>query len=385
MSGTSLDGVDCCLAQLGKTGTVPVLQLEQAFHWYQPYPDALKQRLLSAQHPEATLTLSDVSALHNELGKLYAQTVKQCYPETGPAFSELFAVGCHGQTVFHQPPTKDQPLGHTLQLGDPAPLAQLLPCPVVSDFRPADIALGGHGAPLVPFADACLLANPDENRCIQNLGGIGNVTVLPGTEAETEPFAFDTGPANILLDAAAQDLLGKPYDEDGTTAAKGTVSLEALNWLKAHPYYQQTPPKSTGRELFNSTYYQEFRFAFPQLESADSLATLTELTAWSISTSYERFVLPRLNGPVHKVVLGGGGTRNEFLVTRLVALLSTVAQEHQKLAPQVLTHQQALGLNDSAKEALAFGLLAWARLLGLPNNLPSCTGASGFTSMGRIS
>ncbi|HLK59931.1 MAG TPA: anhydro-N-acetylmuramic acid kinase, partial [Chthonomonadaceae bacterium] len=297
----------------------------------------------------------------------------------GIALETVDAIASHGQTVWHQP----HPLmvgggtaTGTLQLGEPTVIAARTGCLVVADFRAADMALGGQGAPLAPFADYALFAHPTETRAVQNLGGIGNVTLLPAGRPPEGVLAFDTGPGNMVLDELTRRLTrGRSrFDAEGQIAARGSVHAELLREYLAHAYFDRPPPKSTGREEFGAVFAAGFLKAAKRvgLSPADTLATATALTAESIARAYRDFLLPR--GPISTVILGGGGVHNLTLVRMLEA----------RLAPARLTTHAAFGLPDDAKEAVAFGLLAYETLHGRPANLPSATGASDRAILGKI-
>jgi anhydro-N-acetylmuramic acid kinase len=386
MSGTSLDGVDACLAKVSFWPETLTLKVAQVQHQHRPYPTELKQELLALQEPKATLTLAHLTELHYSLGERYAEAALQLLTASGLKREAVFVVGCHGQTVYHQPPSASQ-LGRTLQLGEPSFIAQATGCPTVSDFRPADMSVGGQGAPLVPFADLLLFADATKGRCIQNLGGIGNVTALPPLNSQQDLIAFDTGPANMLLDEACRRYFQQPCDWGGQLAASGQVDPVLLSVLQQHPYFTQQPPKSTGRELFGASFLDETLLSLKnkdtKLSPQDIIATLTDFTAWSVADAYERFIWP--HQAIDEVILGGGGTYNPTLVSRLQFYLGQSAQRVGQACPVLSNHQEALALPDSAKEALAFALLAWANRLALPNNVPSCTGASQAVVLGKLS
>jgi anhydro-N-acetylmuramic acid kinase len=285
----------------------------------------------------------------------------------------LDLVGSHGQTVWHRPPASGD-RGATLQLGDPATIAERVGAPVISDFRTRDMAAGGHGAPLVPWVDQALFALPDRARALQNIGGIANVSWVPPRSSGEPVFAFDTGPGNALIDAAVEFATdGKmSFDLDGRLAARGTVDESLLAELLGHPYFQLSPPKSTGREAFGRPMVHRLVEAVGPEGDADWLdlvATLTELTARSIAEAYERWVLPR---GVSEVVVTGGGALNPTIMARL----------GQLLAPLPVLDGGTLGVEAGAKEALAFAMLAWAHVHGVPANAPAATGAIGPRILG---
>jgi anhydro-N-acetylmuramic acid kinase len=287
-------------------------------------------------------------------------------------------IGSHGQTVFHRPPHADQ-LGYSLQLGRGEVIAHRTGIKTVCNFRAADIAAGGQGAPLVPKIDVCLLSHPTLHRCVQNLGGIGNVAALPPLDAAAELGAnvkgWDTGPSNVLLDLAVTQFTQgqKTYDAGGQWAAQGTICQPLVERWLGQPFFHQPPPKSTGRELFSPAYLATCRTDAQayQLSEADMLATLTELTAASIVHSYRQV----LDTMPDQVLLCGGGSHNTYLRGRIQTLLGDTIP--------VLTTDD-VGLNADAKEAIAFAVLAHWRILGIPGNLPSATGAAQAVLLGDL-
>ncbi|BCX12273.1 MAG: anhydro-N-acetylmuramic acid kinase [Thermosynechococcus sp.] len=366
MSGTSVDGIDAVLVAL--QGGDRDLQLTVLNFCTVPYPDALRQRILEVCGAQS-LTLAELAALDEAIAEAFAlaaQTVQQGYPR-----AEL--IGSHGQTVFHRPATGDR-LGYSLQLGRGDWIAWRTGIPTVTNFRARDIALGGQGAPLVPRVDWCLLGHPIESRCVQNIGGISNVTYLPPRSTDPEGkgvMGWDTGPGNVLLDLAVTELSGGKYtyDADGAWARQGQI-VEALvaHWLQ-DPFFQQPPPKSTGRERFGLVFWQRCRTDAVGLAPADILATLTEFTARSIVESYRQF-LPQWP---QRVLLCGGGAHNGFLRERLQVHLGKIPVETTATA----------GVPVDAKEAIAFAILAYWHELGLPGNLPQVTGACQAVPLGQ--
>src|SRR5690606_15087066 len=301
------------------------------------------------------------------------EAVLRVCAEAEVPLEEVEVIGSHGQTVWHRPPEGGR-RGSTLQLGDPATIAERTGIAVVSDFRARDVAAGGHGAPLVPWVDQALFALPDRARALQNIGGIGNVTWVPRRGSAESPLAFDTGPGNALMDAAVELATGGGlrYDRDGQLAARGTVDEELLQELLRHPFFAQEPPRSTGREAFGRPFVQRLVEAVrPEGDQdwLDLIATLTELTARTIADAYRRWVLPL---GAEEVVLTGGGARNPSLVGRIRELLS----------PLPVREGAVLGVDAAAKEALAFAVLAWAHVHRIPANVPTATGAAGPRVLG---
>jgi len=351
MSGTSVDGVDAALVRLSGTGRATRVALVRALTY--PMPSALREQVLELSHGGGSA--EQVSQLSFALAEVFAEAALAL--EAGP----VDAVASHGQTISHTPG-----FPATLQIGNPAVLAQRLQSVVVSDFRTADMAVGGQGAPLVPYADWCLLTHPTKSRAIQNIGGIGNVTFLPADAKPEEVVGFDTGPGNMLIDRAAQWATnGKlRFDRDGALAFSGEPDRALLTKLLEHPFLHQPPPKSAGREEFGEAFWK----ALPQAKNL--IATLTWFTALSIAEAYRQF-LPKLPD---EVIVGGGGAHNGALMTFL----------RQALAPiPVLTHEE-VGMDSDAKEAVAFCVLANETLLGKPANLPSVTGASRAVTLGSV-
>jgi anhydro-N-acetylmuramic acid kinase len=368
MSGTSVDGIDAALVEI--SGTTLDLRVELVAGETYPYPDNLRSQILAVCSGEK-LSMLELAELDDGIARCFARSAQAIQANQPPAS----LIGSHGQTVFHRPTTAEN-MGYSLQLGRGELIAAIAKITTIDDFRAADIAAGGQGAPLVPKPDAYLLSHPIEHRCIQNIGGIGNVTYLPPhsqPDWEQQVRGWDTGPGNSLLDLAVIQLSqGKlTFDRDGAWAATGSVCQPLVQaWLEQE-YFRSSPPKSTGRELFGVDYLQHcIADAAPyQLTPADLLATLTDLTASSIADSYRSF-LPQLPNsltamPCDRVLLCGGGSRNLYLRQRLQYHLPNI---------QITTTDDA-GLNGDYKEAIAFAVLAYWRHHQIPGNLPNATGA----------
>lgn len=374
MSGTSVDGIDAALVDIsGQDLDIKVELVEKATY---PYPSALRERILSVCAGEA-ISMPEFAQLDDAIAIAFAEAAVNI--QTLHEGASL--IGSHGQTVFHRPQIdvgecNEIKLGYSLQLGRGALITAITGITTISNFRAADIAAGGQGAPLVPRIDAALLAHPHETRCIQNIGGIGNVTYIPNRSGDwlSQIRGWDTGPGNSLLDLAVNQLSDgtKNYDENGEWAASGSICQPLVDkWMK-HPYFQAPPPKSTGRELFGFDYITQcFHEAKEyQLNAADFLATLTELTATSIVYNYRHF-LPQTP---QRVLLCGGGSRNLYLKQRLQALLGSTP----------VTTTDEFGLNADFKEAIAFAVLAYWRQDGSPGNLPCATGAKFEVLLGEV-
>ncbi|MEH2247355.1 anhydro-N-acetylmuramic acid kinase [Nostoc sp.] len=396
ISGTSVDGIDAALVNI--SGRELDLKVELLAGATYPYPAELRERILAVGAGVA-ISMAELAEIDDAIAVVFAQAAQNIQIGHQP----VTLIGSHGQTVYHRPPkggageqgergremlTPDSSrakqqlsanstaLGYSLQLGRGALIAHLTGITTVSNFRVADIAIGGHGAPLVPRVDAYLLSHPQEGRCIQNIGGIGNVAYILPRYGDwlSKIRAWDTGPGNSLLDLAVEHLSAgaKTYDENGNWAASGTPCHPLVEQWLNQDYFHLPPPKSTGRELFGVTYlHQCLKDAQAyQLNAADVLATLTELTAASIVHSYRTF-LPEMP---QRVLLCGGGSRNLYLKQRLQLLLASI--------PVWTTDE--VGLSADFKEAIAFAVLAYWRDLGIPGNLPTATGAPQEVLLGEI-
>ena len=376
MSGTSLDGVDAVIARLSGSGRD--LGIEQVAFVHRPYPEALRDLLLQNSMPE-TSSVRDLSQLNVRLAHVYADAVREAARAADLDLHDLDLVGSHGQTVHHVPQAADcggQDVASTLQIGSPSALATLLGVPVVGDFRIADMALGGQGAPLVPYFDYVTFADDDETRGLLNLGGIANLTVLPAGADAAQVYAFDTGPANMVIDALAGRILGRPYDAGGATAAQGTLHNGFVAELLQDSYFAQPPPKSTGRERFGAAFVDTFLDRAAQhgiTETPDLLANAAMLAAASIYQAYAQFVRDR--HPLDVLIASGGGVRNAFLMQKLA----------DSFAPIPVRSVADYGVDPDAKEALCFAVLAHETVNGVPTNMPSVTGASGPALLGSLS
>jgi len=324
----------------------------------------------------------ELTRLHLLLGEWFAAAARELLEKAGVPPAQVAAVGSHGQTVWHDPPSEGE-RGGSLQLGCPATLAERTGIGVVSDFRSRDLASGGHGAPLVPWADRVFFSSPEGPRTLQNLGGMGNVTWLPKAGDPSPILAFDTGPGVALLDAAAAMATGGEWscDRDGRLARRGEPSEALLERLLSHPFFQLEPPRSTGREIFGREMVREAAGWLGEERDGDLapgsrdegwpdlLATLVALTARSVGEAYRRWVIPR---GVDEVYLMGGGARNPVLFEAV----------RRELAPLPVRPGEELGMDPDAREAAAFALLAWAHIRGIPANVPQATGSVGPRVLG---
>jgi len=381
ISGTSVDGIDAAFVEIA--GSESDLTVELLAGATYPYPEQLRSQILNLCAGDS-ISMVEFAGLDDAIARQFAQAAQAIQKHHPPAAT---LIGSHGQTVYHRPPaprlpdapwhvSTSTPLAYSLQLGRGEVIAHATGIKTVSNFRVADIAVGGQGAPLVSKIDACLLSSPTQHRCIQNIGGIGNVTYLPPCQGNWLDLVsgWDTGPGNTLLDLAVQHFTqgSQTYDQDGNWARQGTVCQALLNKWLSHNFFQQSPPKSTGRELFGWDYLHQCiaESQVYSLSPADLLATLTELTVASIEDSYRRF-LPKMP---NQIFLCGGGSRNLYLKQRLQTRLQSV---------QIQTTDQA-GVSGDFKEAIAFAILAYWRNLGICGNLPPVTGAKQAVLLGNI-
>jgi anhydro-N-acetylmuramic acid kinase len=369
MSGTSADGVDAALVRVARRGPGLSARLEGFRHV--AYLPAMRRRLLGAADG-APIGVAELAILGREVGERQAAAVIGICRATKTTLAAIDLVGCHGHTLHHDP-SGDRV---TLQIGEAAAIAVRTGITTVADFRPADVAAAGEGAPLVPAAHAWLFRHRRIGRAIQNLGGIGNVTYLPPGAGLGGVTAFDTGPGNMLVDALVRRMTrGREwFDAGGRRAARGTVDETLVRaWLR-HPYFRRRPPKSTGRELFGAAYVDAMTADAKRrrLSSEDLLATATALTAASCADAYRRFLAPR--GPLGEIWVCGGGSANPTLLAML----------RDRLPGIRVRASDALGMPSRAVESVAFALLAAATVLGLPGNVPAATGAARSLVLGKI-
>ena len=373
MSGTSFDGTDAALAQI--SGTQDTLQVELVAAHHAPY-DANLQQHLHALSTSGAAPLSHLAALHGQLSEAYAQAVQALMQDAGRSLSDVDLVGVHGQTLAHVPtPLSDGPAGRgTLQLGAPGALAAILNCPVVGDFRPADMALHGQGAPIIPYFDYTVLGDAQETRLLLNLGGIANVTVVPEGGARSDVRAFDTGPANMVLDALADALFDAPYDAGGAYAQTGTALTAVVADLIRADFFTKTPPRSTGRGAFGADYAQRLWAQVRRRDGDrhDALATAVLLTASSVYQAYARFIRP--GTPASRLLVSGGGVHNAALMQAL----------RSAFAPIPVASTATAGVNPDMKEALGMAVLAHEWTHGTATAMPAVTGATRAARLGAL-
>lgn len=375
MSGTSADGVDAALVRISGYGIKTKVQ--QIGFCFLPFEEKVRSRILTLADGKNGGT-KEVCQMSFLLGELYAEACLQLCAETNTEPSDIDFVGCHGQTVYHLPNAEhylNRPICGTLQIGEASVIAEKLGCPVVSDFRVRDIAAGGLGAPLVPYTEFLLYRSEERTVALQNIGGIGNITLLPQGCTMEQVIAFDTGPGNMVMDAVTS-LLTKgrmTYDEDGRLAGQGHVDSRLLKYMLQDAYLKETPPKTTGRERYGGEYVQDLLAYAAKLNVGlnDVLATATRFTAECIRWAVDEHCTPRPEW----LIVGGGGSLNPVLMQHIRDCLPNC---------RVMVNEE-LGLDSNAKEAVAFAILANETLFASCNNVPSATGAAHPVVMGKIS
>jgi anhydro-N-acetylmuramic acid kinase len=371
MSGTSADGIDVALVRVMGRGFRT--RFELLSHKAFPYPAPVRRGVLAAMDAKSA-KVADLARLNFLLAELYSEAILSAQ-RSARIRCEL--VGCHGQTLYHQGDAQSflgRKLAVTWQAGEASLIAARVGTPVVSDFRPADMAAGGKGAPLVPFLDYVLFRHRRRGRIVQNIGGIGNLTAIPAGAKPEQVIAFDTGPGNMIIDALAGRLLGRRYDLDGKAAAKGEAIERVIHQVLASPFFWQKPPRTAGREQFGEDFVNWFQRRCGRADRNDILATATALTARTIATSVE-MVMKRAK--YRDFIVSGGGAKNPTLMRMI----------EKELAPMKLKIQTTgnLGLPVDAKEAVAFALLAYQTWRRQPSNIPSATGARRPAILGKVS
>lgn len=381
MSGTSADGIDVALCHIsnGRT-TSPKVRLIGSAEFR--YPKALRSAVLAAMDAKA-MSVAELSRLHWRLGEVYADALQGTANQFGV---KIGLVGCHGQTVYHQG-IASKYVGAdtrcTFQIGEASVIAERMRVPVISDFRPADLASGGQGAPLVPMLDYVMFRSDKASRVLQNLGGIANMTAIPANGTVEDVLAFDSGPSNMVIDTCMARLFGSPFDRNGAVARRGIVMRTVLNRLLREKYFSAPPPKSCGREEYGEAFTTRFTAMCRKAgaKDADVVATATALSAESILHAYRQFVWPHLRRKSSiptgvEYIVSGGGAKNATLIAMLRAGLEPLGVR--------VGETGELGIPGQAKEAAAFALLAWLTWNGLPGNVPSATGATKPVVLGKV-
>ncbi|MFZ0035922.1 MAG: anhydro-N-acetylmuramic acid kinase [Candidatus Acidiferrales bacterium] len=378
MSGTSADGIDIALARI--SGAPPNLSARLAGFYAVPYPRAVREEILRIANIEAASS-AEISRLNFALGELFARAALAACREFRIAPRKIALIGSHGQTIYHQGRASKFPgvggVASTMQIGEAAVIAARTGITAIADFRPADMAVGGQGAPLVPFVDYALFRDAKLGRVALNIGGIANVTVIPAAAKSSDCFAFDTGPGNMVIDALVRHFTRgrETFDRDARRALAGKSVPRLLDKLLSDRYFQIKPPKSAGREQFGEVFAERvIRLGKAHRATPDDLVrTATLLGPLSIADAFHRFIFPRAR--FHELIVSGGGTQNPLIMAQLAASLPGVA---------VRTSDE-FGVPSAAKEAFAFAILAYEAFHGRTNNLPSATGARRPAILGKVS
>ena len=369
MSGTSLDGIDAALVEIKGSGINTKVNLLE-FETFK-IPTEIKNEIKKACLEDKS-SVDLICSLNFKLGNLFADAVIDILDKANIDIEQLDYIASHGQTIYHIPKDREGLVKSTLQIGEASVIAYKTNTLVVSNFRVMDMAANGEGAPLVPYTEYILYSEKEKGIALQNIGGIGNVTVLPESNLIDDIFAFDTGPGNMAIDEACNILFGIPYDKDGKIASSGVVNDEMLNELMKMKYIHEKPPKTTGREDFGQRFVEKIIHKYSELKSEDIVATLTMFTAKSISYNYKKFIIP--NNKLEKVIIAGGGAHNKTLIKFIKEELNDV---------DVLI-QEDLGFSSDAKEAIAFAVLGNETLNNNFSNVPSATGANEKVILGQI-
>ncbi|MCL2521448.1 MAG: anhydro-N-acetylmuramic acid kinase [Erysipelotrichales bacterium] len=366
MSGTSLDGVDLVYVEFNNKNNQ--ISHRVISNYSRSYPKSLKTRLLAVSSKEKS-NVQMICAMNFELGEFYGETVVSFMETHNLTFRDIDYISNHGQTIWHNPFNLDSFHSSTLQIGESSVIAALANIPVIDNFRVMDMALGGQGAPLIPYSEYLIYSNKSENICLQNIGGIGNITYLKKAGSIEDVVAFDTGPGNMLIDQAMQHFFNKAYDSNGDTAKKGELISDLFAFMKNDDYYQKCYPKSTGREKYSSEYFSKLLkiVDFKQFSKEDFVYTVTYFTAYTISLGLKFF--PETD----KLVIAGGGAYNKTLLSMIKELT----------ACSVYT-QEELGYDSQYKEALGFAFLGFACANGLFGNIKNVTGAKRSAILGKI-
>ena len=369
MSGTSLDGVDTVLCEI--SGQDESTKVKQLYFKTYDIPESLRTKIRKCCSREL-IPVDLICSLNFELGYLFADAVKSLCQDANVKLEDLSFIASHGQTIFHIPKVYDDYVPSTLQIGEAAIIANECKTKVISNFRVMDMAVGGEGAPLVPYSETLLYSEKNQAVALQNIGGIGNVTVLPKKGDTKKVIAFDTGPGNMMIDEAVRTLYGKKYDTDGYYARQGNLIPSLAAELKEHPYFNLEIPKTTGREMFGEHFTKSILEKYHSCEPNDLIHTFTWFTAYSIAYHYKKYLISEYG--LKKCIIGGGGAYNSYL-------LELIRNEIPEVT--VMT-QEEHGFSSEAKEALAFVILGNQTYHRSPSNVPSATGAKKSVILGQI-
>jgi anhydro-N-acetylmuramic acid kinase len=370
ISGTSADGIDAVVVEVKRHG--PSTSFKQMAFYTYPYPAGFNEALMNTSDPSEA-RLDDITRFNVLIGLFFADAAKKIARKAGVKMQDVALIGSHGQTICHLPEPAElfgRKIRSTLQIGHPCVIAKLTGVPVVGDFRIADVAVGGSGAPLVPFFDYIMFRSARKNRILLNIGGIANVTSLPKACGPNSVFAFDTGPGNMIIDYFMKRFYKEPFDKNGKTAASGTILPRLLSWLARHPYLKHIPPKSTGREMFGKDFAEKILEIAGHSRRIDIITTVSEFTALSIFDSCRRFVKTKPD----ELLVSGGGSHNRYIMDALRRYFH---------GSEVLPTDEK-NISSDAKEAICFAILANETLHAGPGNITGATGASRETVLGTI-
>jgi anhydro-N-acetylmuramic acid kinase len=374
MSGTSLDGVDVALIEIEGNGVNTKVNLVGFLEY--PFPDGLKEAILKNSRKESS-NVEEICRLNFLIPKIYTEGINKLCNELNIKFSDIDLIGSHGQTIHHLPDSINfygENISSTLQIGDPSVLAKLTNTITVGDFRTGDIALGGQGAPLVPYFDYILFKSPEKNRALLNIGGISNFTILNKNYDQEKVLAFDTGPGNMIIDFLVKKYFDKNYDEDGAIAESGNFNEDVFSaMVEKDSFIKQHPPKSTGRELYGSEFIEPLLDQFESVDKNDWMHTATKFTAYAVYKNYKLFIKDET--VIDELIVSGGGANNKFLLACLNGYFG------DDVAIKIIDE---IGISADAKEAICFAVLANETISGNTTNIPRTTGAIRSTILGKI-
>lgn len=372
MSGTSVDGIDVALIRVTGNGTNT--KFEQLDFETYPFPDGMKEFVLKNSIKD-TSNVEDICRLNMLYPQLYAEAIFKLCRKAKVDISDIDLIGNHGQTIHHLPKPYEM-FGHTvtstLQISDNSSLAKLTGVVTVGNFRNADMAVGGQGAPLVPYFDYIIFSSKEKSRGLLNIGGISNMTVLPKNCTVRDVLAFDCGPGNMIIDGLMKKFYGMPYDKDGEIAGNGSIDGRLFDFLKSHEYYALKPPKSTGREIFGEKYIEQILKLSGDIPREDIIRTVTEITAYAVYYNYDKFM--KFETEIEELLVSGGGAHNKFMMSLL----------QKYFGKAKVMKIEEYGYSSDAKEAICFAILANETISGNPANVPRTTGAKAPVILGDI-